>query len=281
MKIGMIMVRHPAERISPILPEIMRLLTEWGATVDTIYPEERLIDLATVRVEHDLYILKAKTDVALSFAGALHAVGARIFNPYPVTAIMRDKIITSRILQAAGVPTPDTYVAAHLQHLRPLLAAGPLVVKPYRGSQGQGVHVVHTVAQLDTIAHEHGPIFAQRYHSPQGRDRKIYCIGDQIFGVERVWPPRTYQDKLGRPFTVSAEERDITRRCGQAFGLDLYGLDVVISDGRPYVVDISSFPGFKGVPDAALRLADHIYYTAGQQMVQREQLPTPIAEISV
>jgi hypothetical protein len=39
-------------------------------------------------------------------------------------------------------------------------------------------------------------------------------------------------------------------------------VDVVESGGVPYVVDMSSFPGFKGVPHAALRVADHLYWTA-------------------
>jgi hypothetical protein len=32
-----------------------------------------------------------------------------------------------------------------------------------------------------------------------------------------------------------------------------------MSDGRPVVVDVNTFPGFKGVPDAGARLADYIY----------------------
>ncbi|MGH7451428.1 MAG: hypothetical protein ACRENG_08805, partial [bacterium] len=76
MKIGLIMVRHPRTRKSPIMPEVVRLLTEMGVKADLIYPEERLTNLAHVRVEHDLYILKSGTELALSLAGALHAVGA-------------------------------------------------------------------------------------------------------------------------------------------------------------------------------------------------------------
>jgi ribosomal protein S6--L-glutamate ligase len=90
-----------------------------------------------------------------------------------------------------------------------------------------------------------------------------------VFGVKRVWPVRSFEDKLGEPFTITPELREIALRCGTAFGLELYGLDIIISDGRPYVVDISSFPGFKGVPDAALRLADYIF-TAAQRVLAGE-----------
>jgi ribosomal protein S6--L-glutamate ligase len=266
MNIALMTMRHPPSPHSPITPVVVALLEEWGATVELVHPDDQLTDLATVRVEHDLYILKSGTELALSLAGALHGLGARILNPYPIAAMCRDKIVATRTLERAGVPVPATYTAMHPARLAPLLDAGPLVVKPYRGSEGRGVHVVWDADELDDVPAGHGPVFAQRYHEPQGRDRKIYVIGGQVFGVKRVWPVRSIEDKLGEPFTITPELRAIALRCGEAFGLELYGLDIIISDGRPYVVDISSFPGFKGVPDAALRLADYIF-TAAQRVV--------------
>lgn len=271
MRIGIIMLRHPPTRISPVMPEVVRLLSDWGAVVEMIYPEERLTELGEVRVAHDLYILKSGTEMALSLAGALHAAGAPLLNPYPTAAMMRDKIVATRILQAAHVPIPETYVTAHPNQLAPLLDDGPLVLKPYRGSEGKGVHVVWDADELDDVRTNAGPVFAQRYHKPEGRDHKIYCIGAQVFGVRRIWPAKTYEEKLGEPFTITPELHEIALCCGRAFGLELFGLDIIVSDGRPFVVDISSFPGFKGVPDAALRLADYIY-GAGQRVVQGEPL---------
>jgi ribosomal protein S6--L-glutamate ligase len=271
MKIGIFMQRHPATRKSPIMPEVVQLLGEWGATVDLIYPEEQFTELASLRFKHDLYVLKSGSEVALSLAGALHSVGATVLNSYSVAATMRDKITATRILQSASVPVPDTYVSSHPKHFAPLLDAGPLVLKPYRGSQGRGVHVVFDVDDLADSTGDGSPVFAQRYHKPQGEDRKIYCIGGQLFGVLRVWPPKSYEEKIGTPFTITPELRDIALRCGRAFGIDLFGLDVVISNGKPYVVDIQAFPGFKGVPDAALRLADYIY-TQCQRVLNGEQL---------
>jgi ribosomal protein S6--L-glutamate ligase len=271
MRIGMFMQRHPATRKSPIMPDVVQLLREWGAKVDLIYPEERFTELASLHIEHDLYVLKSGTEVALSLAGALHSVGATILNPYSVAATLRDKITATRVLQEAGVPVPDTYVSSYPKLFAPLLDAGPLVLKPYRGSQGRGVHVVFDVDDLADSIGDGSPVFAQRYHKPQGEDRKIYCIGGQLFGVLRVWPPKSYEEKIGKPFTITPELRDIALRSGRAFGIDLFGLDVVISNGKPYVVDIQAFPGFKGVPDAALRLADYIY-TQCQRVLTGERL---------
>lgn len=269
MKVGILMMEHSKTRQQSVMPDVVHILRDWGMGVDLIYPEQELIDIANIRVEHDLYVLKASTNLAMSMAGALHAIGARVLNPYPVAAVLRDKIVSERILRTAGVPTPDTYVADRAEHLAPLLATGPLIIKPYRGSRGRGVRVVWDADELDELTSADGPLFAQRYQKPEGLDRKIYCIGEQLFGVERVWPAHSYEDKLGRPFTITTELRDIALRCRHAFGVGLLGLDVIISRGRPYVVDVNSFPGFKGVPDAALRLADYIFAAAEQRREQQ------------
>src|SRR5947208_2347789 len=42
MTICLIMVRHPPTRKSPLMPDVVRLLTEMGVKVDVIYPEEQL-----------------------------------------------------------------------------------------------------------------------------------------------------------------------------------------------------------------------------------------------
>jgi ribosomal protein S6--L-glutamate ligase len=262
MKIALLLVRHPPTRKSPIFPEVVERLRRMGAHVDVIHPDEQATDLDALALDHDLYVLKAGTETALSLAGALHTLGAAILNPYPVSEMCRDKIVATRVLLEAGVPTPSSYVASRTDELAPLLDYWPIVVKPYRGSQGRGVRVVRSPAELHGLPASDGPVFAQRYLEPDGLDRKIYCIGDEIFGVARVWPARTYDQKLGRPFAVDREVREIALRCGSAFGLSVFGFDVVTSGGRPYVVDISSFPGFKGVPDAAARLAGHIFTAA-------------------
>ena len=261
------------------IPLVMQMLTEVGAVVDLIHPLSGVTDLSNVHIDHDLYVLHQIDGFALSLAGALHTQGAAIVNPYPVTLALRDKIVMSRILQTAGVRTPATYVTSHPDKLAPLLEAGPLIVKPYKGTDGHGIRVVRSAAELADVPHgkedkeRHGkePVFAQRYHPPQGRDRKMYVIGGRIFGVKKVFPRRTEAEKHGEPFTPTPELCEIVVRCGQAFGIDLYGVDIVESDGTPYVVDMSSIPGFKGVPDAPLRLVKYLY-TAAERAARGQPL---------
>jgi ribosomal protein S6--L-glutamate ligase len=267
----MLMRRHRARRNSPIMPEVLRLLRGWGATVDVICPEERSTALDRLRVEHDLYVLRSETELALGVAGALHSLGAPVLNPWPAAALMGSRIAATRRLAAVGVPVPETHVATAAQQLVHLLEGGPLVIKPHRGASGRGARVVWDAEELEEAAGGDGPVIAQRYHPPDGPHHKIYCIGGQLFGVLRRSPAHSYREKCGESFSLAPELRELALRCGAAFGVDLFGLDVVVSEGRAYVVDIQSFPGFKGVPDAALRLADYVY-SAAQRVLGGERL---------
>lgn len=244
---------------SPVFAEMVQTLTDRGATVreircdrpDTAPPASGTVDLC---------ITKAKTPEALDLAEAYDAAGVVTFNPSAVTRLCRDKVRTTDVLEAAGLPLPATFTADRPRGFAELLADGPIIVKPVQGSQGAGVVVVEDVDELDRLDREAGddPLLAQRYLRPDGRDRKIYRIGDEVFCVERIWPPTSMEDKLGRIVTLPPHVEQIARDCGSALGIDTYGVDVIEHQGEPWVVDLSSFPGFKGVPHAGRRLADHV-----------------------
>ena len=276
VRIGLLMP-HYSSRSHSYWPLVAQAVAEAGAVVDVVHPPRGALDLATLGVNHDLYVLRKLSGLALSLAGALHELGAAILNPYPASAAVRDKIVASRVLQEAGIPTPATYVASDPQELLAHLDEGPLIVKPYLGAGGHHVQVVRTADELAAVpVNRREPVFAQRYHPPEGRDRKIYAIGTELFGVKKIFPRRTDADKLGEPFDVGAELADIARRCGQAFGLELYGIDIIESGGRPYGVDVASAPGYKGVPDAPRLLADYIY-AAAERAAQGQPAPSPLA----
>jgi ribosomal protein S6--L-glutamate ligase len=259
MKIGILMLRFPPGFESPVLTGTIRLLTEWGAQVDVIYPEENLVKLSKVRPEHDLYVLKSRTEMALAYAGVLYGMGASTLNPYPAAAIMRHRISSASMLLKAGVPVPETVVTAHPERLTDLLADGPLAIKLYRGTGVRGVHVIWDAEELEDVPTNQGPIFAQRFIPRPKHVRKLYMISGEIFGIEQGWPARDREEKMGKPFTITPKLRDITLRCAETFGVETFGLSVVGKGDDVYVVDINSFPDFKGVPDASLRLADFIY----------------------
>ncbi len=143
MKIGVITKREKANKSGSVMRETVELLRSRGIAVEEIYPEDRRLDVARVETDCDLYLLKSGTETALALAGVLDAGGAKIVNPYQSVVAMRDKIVSTKILQSAGVPLPETWFASKPEQLAGLLKEGPIVIKPFwAASQGRGVRIV-------------------------------------------------------------------------------------------------------------------------------------------
>jgi len=53
---------------------------------------------------------------------------------------------------------------------------------------------------------------------------------------------------------------DMVQAIGRAFDLRLYGVDLLLTEHGPMIVDINSFPGFRGVPNADTALVTLIEY---------------------
>src|SRR5437870_5372452 len=105
LRIGFLLPRYHQPSKSH-MPAAMRTLAEWGVIVEVIHPRDQFVDLSTVRVEHDLYVLKKISGPAVSIAGVLHAQGAAIINPYPVTMALRDRSSPPACCRPPGYPRP-------------------------------------------------------------------------------------------------------------------------------------------------------------------------------
>jgi ribosomal protein S6--L-glutamate ligase len=263
MKVCFLLERGSPPRRNPILAEVFALLERGGIAVTALYPEEELLRLDTLAVEADLYLLKSDSELAFSLATALEGLGARVLNGCSASARAKDKVLAAMTLLRAGIPAPRALVAARADQLAADVANGPLVLKPHRGYHGAGVKVADTPATLPPADAYPDLVFAQDYLAGARTDLKVFVIGDEVFGVRKAFGPDSFL-QAGEPARLSAEVERIARRCGEAFGLELYGLDLAEDESGLYVVDVNYFPGYRGVPDAAARLARYILSVARQ-----------------
>lgn len=274
MRIYFILARRVPPVPSPVLVEVFDLLERRGFEVDSGIPEETITRPDDLSVDHDLYVLKSHTELSLSLAGVLAAQGARLLNPYESCLATQDKIVASRRLRAAGVPAPRTWVTGELERLAPVVEERALVVKPYRGHRGMDVTVVRSAADLAALGRPALPMVVQEYVEGPGEDLKVYVVGDQVFAVRKPFSATSFT-RPGRPCDVDDELREIARKCGRALGLGLYGLDLIEGRDGPMVVDVNTFPGYKGVPDVAPLITDYIEdYALGRQA----PAPAPLDE---
>ena len=249
-----------------VIEETIAHLQQRGATVTSLYPEETLLRLDTLRAEADLYLLKSNTDLALSLATVLEAIGARVLNTCVASGLAKNKVVAAARLLAAGLPSPRSLATAHPAQLAPQVAAQPtggLILKPHRGHYGLGIAVAARPTDLPDAFADHEVVFAQEYLSQARTDLKVFGIGDRVFAVRKTFNAGDSFARSGAPTLLPPPVEDIARRTGRAFGLELFGLDLAESpDGRVDIVDVNAFPGYRGVPDGARHLADYIHARA-------------------
>ncbi len=131
------------------------------------------------------------------------------------------------------------------------------MVKPCTGRDGRDVLLPDPAHPLPENAPYPGPYLLQELVPGDGVDRKLYVVGQQVFGVLRPWPARTVASKRGRPYVATPAERSTALCAGQALGLEVFGVDVLGDPDAPVVVDVNPMPGFQGVPGVEDHLADH------------------------
>lgn len=270
MRIHFVLNRRVPPVPSPVLVEVFAHLRRAGFSVTQAIPEETLTRPDTLGVEADLYVVKSHTELAFSVAGALHAAGARQLNPFPAWVATQDKIVAARHLRAAGVPAPRCWITADAGLLRSLAGVTPLIVKPHRGHRGAGIQLVRDERDLAAIRIGHEPVIVQEHVPGPGEDLKVYVVGDEVYAVRKPFSPTSFTQP-GRPCPVDEQLADVARRCGAALGLGLYGLDVIESPDGPVVVDVNTFPGYKGVPEPAPGIAAYVAAYARGEVV----LPPP------
>jgi ribosomal protein S6--L-glutamate ligase len=208
-----------------------------------------------LRAPASLYLLKSHTPAALAVAHRLAERGVRVINSALATARCLDRVALARALEGAGLPAPRTWNPGRLSSLaaEPGLAF-PLIVKSRHSRRGDLVTRVDSAAELAALLPQWAdePVVAQEFLPGDGWDVKLWVTGTQVFGARRRTPLEPGASRETLPIAeLPAEWVLILERIGSAFDLSLFGVDLLLTERGPLVIDVNAFPGFRGVPGAA------------------------------
>jgi ribosomal protein S6--L-glutamate ligase len=219
----------------------------------------------------DLYLLKSHAPQALAVAHVLEQKGALVINSWAASVACQDRVLMAQRMREANLPWPFTRCFSTLGSLladREMLAGLPFpqIIKSYYSHRGDLVEKVDSIDQLKTLAPEWSqePIVLQEFAAGDGWDVKMWVIDQQIFAARRRTPLEPNASKEDYP--ISPEElppswAHIANEIGRVFNMRLYGIDLLMPEQGPIIVDVNGFPGFRGVPgaDSALvAMVEHI-----------------------
>jgi ribosomal protein S6--L-glutamate ligase len=216
----------------------------------------------------DLVVGRGRSLALLCLLTAAERRGTTTVNRRAAIAAVHNKAEMAVTLAAAGVAMPRTFLG-RMDDLVAQVPSScyPLVLKPSFGDNCEGLRIVESRDELAELTWPEPLVLAQQFLASDGNDLKLYGIADEVWAVRKPSPLRGRDGAgVGRIdwsagcelVTPTAAQQEVGRRCGELFGLELYGVDCLETPDGVVVIEVNEFPNYTGVPAADDRLADYV-----------------------
>jgi len=113
-------------------------------------------------------------------------------------------------------------------------------------------------------------VYIQKFIECDGFERKVYVIGDKVFGIIRENPIYIFlRDKPSninvdtikrKEFEVNDDIRYLAEILSKELNLKIFGFDLIkLTDkDRFYLIDLNDFPGFRGIKNVETSLSSYL-----------------------
>lgn len=192
---------------------------------------------------------------------AMERWGIPTLNSASAVVVCDDKVHASMVLEAAGIPSPRTFVAYSVEAaLKACESLGyPAVLKPVTGSWGRLIAKVNGPDQARSIISqksEHGSFhheiyYVQEFIEKPGRDIRAYVIGGRIIAASyrksEHWITNAARGAVSVPCPVTPEIEELALRACDVVGARLAGVDLIETNDGLKVIEINTGGEFKGL----------------------------------
>jgi ribosomal protein S6--L-glutamate ligase len=231
----------------------------WGEGAGDLLQADVVIPRLSLRrlTRNELYLLDY-----------LEEKGAAFLNSISAWELARNKLAALNRCRHAGLPIPATVVVRQLDQLAPAarhLGPGPWVVKPAMGSQGRDIALAATTDELARV-------FAERWEDdrneillvqeflplPGGRpwDLRVFVLlGEVVGAMKRISTSDDFRANFSlgaaiEPVVVGDALQALALRAAAVLDLDLAGVDIMLPQRGPVVIEVNANPGWEGIATA-------------------------------
>ncbi len=282
MRIGLLCSRVRVEE------KLLRdALTYRGLDVEVVDDRELTLPLARSVRHWDAVLERSLSQTrGLALLRVFESWGVPTINRLAVAAACASKLDTSALLEAAGLPTPETVVAFSPEGaLRAAEAIGyPVVMKPVAGSWGRLLARVNDRDAAEALFEhkallggpEHSVFYLQRHIDKPGRDIRSFVVGDEvvcaIYRESPHWVTNTARGATTRNCVVDSTLRDLSLRAAAAVGGGVLAVDLLEDDDHLLVSEVNATMEFRNSIDVTGvdipgRVADHVREVARGSLV--------------
>ncbi|MFI5288224.1 MAG: RimK family alpha-L-glutamate ligase [Polyangia bacterium] len=200
-------------------------------------------------------------ELQLALYQTLAESGALLVNDVDALSTAIDKFRSSWLFARANLASPAVRIAQRWEDARRALAAlGQVVVKPLYGSLGIGVERVSAGEEpkLAALFAEHGALYLQAYVAPR-LDVRAFVVGGRVEAAVARRPrpgefrANIHQGARAEPIAIDADASRLAISATSACGLDYSGVDLLLTDDGPLVLEVNGTPAFRNINAATHR----------------------------
>jgi ribosomal protein S6--L-glutamate ligase len=253
---------HPNRRLleaarslghSPVLLHPKAIMTTAAMGKAALPDAQHLPDVLLPRIGSTI------DDTELAAVFHMERLGIPVINGFHALVIARDKYLSLRHLDAAGIPVPRTFLVTAPERLASAIqgvGGFPVVIKASRGRQGTGVHLVHGMSFARYIL-DHPPrpgqgVLVQEYlPSAEDGDIRIIVVGGRpVAWMKRVPPRGEFRANVhlrgkGHPWSPLPDWVQMAAKATRTLGLEVAGVDLLERSHGPVVLEVNTNPGFR------------------------------------
>jgi RimK family alpha-L-glutamate ligase len=199
----------------------------------------------------------------------LQRLGLYIINPPEAIEHCVDKYDVLALLEEGNLPVPRTVTTENVDEaLKAFIELDrDVVIKPLFGSRGLGSTRIRdeeiAFSVFRAIRFYHGMIYLQEFLPHGSSDIRAFVIDGRVVAamrrVAKGW--KTNYSQGSRPESVELAKNldDMAIKSAECVGCKIAGVDILETRKGPYVVEVNSQPGWKGLQSVTrIRVADRI-----------------------
>jgi len=200
----------------------------------------------------------------------LQRLGTYIINPPSAIERSVDKFYALTLLEEAGLPVPRTIVTENADEALKAFYElnSDVVLKPLFGSRGIGstrISDPNIAERIFRALDFHHNVFYLQEFIPHGcSDVRAFVLGDRVLAAMRRVAEGSWKTNVSlgaNPLSIklSNELEELAVKAAETVGCEVAGVDILESSSGPFVIEVNSQPGWKGLQSVTnLNIADEI-----------------------
>ncbi|MFX1498751.1 MAG: RimK family alpha-L-glutamate ligase [Promethearchaeota archaeon] len=271
--------REDHEVIKRVISKLSKLKEIQLITHDPKKDYFNLSNMPTAFREADLIIVKVRNECSidlLHFAKinkipTLHDIDTVLMckNKVSLDFALRDALLKNPILKRYfSLPHSWNHNVSNILKFKEWAAPRlPIVIKSHyqHDKFNRFNFLVRELKEIDKFCEKYKDflyydVYVQEFIESDGIERKIYVVGDNIYGIQRENPIYIYlredpkninvEEIARQEYKITESVRRLAKVLAKELGLRIFGFDLVkpLNKRKYYLIDLNDFPGFMGIP---------------------------------